>query len=269
MISLINPFRGITETSTSPHARTLRTGLWQKIKDTFFVFAGDFDISNRHQGIHVGLFDYPLLGIFFVLQGFLIAFIRNEIEVKNPILRGILGFFLVVLNIPLMTARYATAAVITLISLPIVTIVHLTSLILASTQKERILRLPVTLNVVTMAPGQPLKKSQEEQTIGRYLQNNDISIEDVAILNVLMPDSENNTSKTLKLEFYRKPSFVSSNIASVDNTAKVAFSYSTLFPPAEAVKKDIQALIDLNIGGVTANLEKTPDRLDFLQMNCR
>ena len=36
----LNPFNDIIENNKTPHARTLRTSWWQKIKDTFFVFHG-------------------------------------------------------------------------------------------------------------------------------------------------------------------------------------------------------------------------------------
>lgn len=55
-----HPFSFLFESTAYPHARTLRTSLWQKVLDSFRVAHGD---SSPEKGTTLGLFDLVTLGI--------------------------------------------------------------------------------------------------------------------------------------------------------------------------------------------------------------
>ena len=255
MGDLLNPFYGIIETDTYPHARTLRTGLWQKIKDTFFVFAGDFDLESKtFKKLHPGLLDYLFIGASFCLPILLVGLIREEIKIQNKALRTIAIFFVGIIAIPLLIAKYIIAAVLTYLSLPIVMGVHLISLVMASKMKERILNMPL------------LPRLKKHRTINGYLRNGkkDNDIENVEIINIVLAE------KKLTLNFCKK--YLPDGRR--NSSREPEFSYTTIFSGDEneidkTTKKDLRALIALNFGGVTKKLEEIQDIFNFTQSTKR
>lgn len=69
--SLFNPFKKIFETKQTPHARTLRTSLWQKFKDAYDSIHGEFFIKDKgieRDKSHFGLYDYATLFVPWLLE---------------------------------------------------------------------------------------------------------------------------------------------------------------------------------------------------------
>jgi len=72
-----HPFSFLRESEYFPHARTLRTSLWQKFKDSFRVLHGDMH-PGKDQEPTFGIFDICFLGI-----PTLIALADNEIQKRD------------------------------------------------------------------------------------------------------------------------------------------------------------------------------------------
>lgn len=125
-MALFNPFSFITETSMFPHARTLRTSFWHKIKDTWKVIAGE-----RQWGINIsrpGLLDFSgLLVEAGLARGLwrLGALTRGTKGLLPKFLFGVLTGFMAAITLPLTGVRMAVALAMTLTALPIVGLVHL------------------------------------------------------------------------------------------------------------------------------------------------
>ena len=65
-MAFINPFLELFETKHRPHARTLRTSFWTKLKDASHVIGGRL-FSGPRESKHLGLVDIATLGIPFLI----------------------------------------------------------------------------------------------------------------------------------------------------------------------------------------------------------
>lgn len=136
-MSFYNAFRNVIETKKYPHARAVRTSFRQKVADAFFTFAGSF--FDRDHINHVGLFDYATLGIAYGLG----ELFFKATSIQNSIACAIASGILLLLNLPFVIARYAIAAVLTLVSLPIILAVHGFSLIEGMELEKKVLQVPI------------------------------------------------------------------------------------------------------------------------------
>lgn len=117
----LNPFYGIIETKKFPHARTLRTSLWQKLWDAFGIIAGNDD--------HPGIMHYSTLFIIAPID-YLVSVAWKGIDYgmnSDDDLAGFCATILLMLVGPFQLAYYGAAAAITLVAAPIVGVVHLFS----------------------------------------------------------------------------------------------------------------------------------------------
>ncbi len=116
-------FTAILETRSSPHAKTLRTTFYDKLKDTFETIFGS-------PARMYGFFDFLTLGL-----PWLILFLGLE---SLNLLRSPLGFLaplvivpLAIINIPLLAIRFLVSLLLTVIASPIVFLVNFIAKILA------------------------------------------------------------------------------------------------------------------------------------------
>src|SRR5688500_12785287 len=64
LLKRLNPLRGLFETTTYPHARTLRSSLLTKFQDTIHFFAGTYFFKGESKKTlwgnkrHFGIYDY-------------------------------------------------------------------------------------------------------------------------------------------------------------------------------------------------------------------
>lgn len=119
LLEIINPFAELNETKLHPHARSLRTTFWQKIRDAFFVFHGSFGILDEEKKnvpgkYHLGIVDLPTLGLTYLLNVITFAILRSKITswIKIPLA--------IITAICFVVPRIALSAVLTLISAPFV-----------------------------------------------------------------------------------------------------------------------------------------------------
>jgi hypothetical protein len=123
--AVFNPFRRLAETKSSPHSRTLRTGFWPKIVDTFYVIAGEMiDEKSRNKNLKgsFGLIDYATLMIPAVITK-LALWCYNNTEKSSLAVPGAM-----ILTIPhaiSFLGRYAAAILLTALASPIVGITYL------------------------------------------------------------------------------------------------------------------------------------------------
>lgn len=165
-MSYFNPFNDLysNESNKHIHARTLRTSLWGKMKDTFFVFSGTGLLNHfRDKDIHVGLFDYATLGIPLLVD---YAHTKRVLAMESS-KESTLGTRIILLIILLGTnaVRYSLAAVFTLLVSPIVLATHAVSSFVSSAPRESVDKLPVTLNY----PSQRSYHHNDKSTLGSLL----------------------------------------------------------------------------------------------------
>lgn len=126
-LEFLNPGRGIIETKSSPHARTLRTDFKGKLRDAFFVFFGvrkdlfsllSGSVKSGIHPQHTGVLDVATLFIPAMLDRLTMVAMENE----NWFLFG----FLLVFDVPLVLARMLIAAVLAFnpLSLLVIAIVN-------------------------------------------------------------------------------------------------------------------------------------------------
>jgi hypothetical protein len=138
----LNPFKGIIETTRSPHARTLRTTFIEKVQDAYWVFAGQsneyFSISGgrqyfEHRNNHFGFIDYLTLCIPY-LFGKLFDLARRNWNTEGFGWKA-LPIFVGFVYAPFFLLKHTVAALLTIISLPIIGTVHLISQYIAGGAK--------------------------------------------------------------------------------------------------------------------------------------
>src|SRR5580704_17890270 len=190
------PLAEIVETKTYPHARTLRTSFLQKLWDTYNAIAGKPPLLASKP--HVGIFDYLTLyipaGLLF-LMGWCF---ENENAGKN-FLATVLLIPVILINIPLLIARVAFSAAATILFSPITAIVHGISLLVAGQSHTEALSLVGQL------------KNGGEQTLGDYLAQSHMDIEELNITIKKSPQEIESTSvekevgsSSYQIMFWRK-----------------------------------------------------------------
>ncbi len=136
----------------SAAARTQRTTLGQKFKDTFFAFAGKVRVSDLNPGEResllgaksprMGIFDYLTLGIPLLATKLFYAadyFKRKDYTLlARPV--AILGF---IANIILLPLRYLVATVATIAVSPVVLVTQFYSKIVGSKEYNEALEIPI------------------------------------------------------------------------------------------------------------------------------
>lgn len=146
-----NPFEFIIETKAFPHSRTLRSSLSQKILDTFTVYYGR-DEYVPYKFIHrPGIYDYLTLGIPYVIASILnilrslIIERQNNKESATSIgrIRSFVQPLLVILSeiiagIIYYAPKTLFSFVLTILSLPIILIVHACSDWMSSRKKTEV-----------------------------------------------------------------------------------------------------------------------------------
>lgn len=232
-----NPFTGIIEAKHVPHAKTLRTSLRQKFKDTFEVFAGNNFIAGviANKQPHIGLYDYATLFIPMLLQ----------------IILPFSSYFFRPL-------RFVVSAVAMLISAPIVMLVHLFASGISSKTKQEAL-------------GVEVKKFDERQssylTLNDVLIENDLDVEDLSfsIQQIPSPAPEKSLSQDesehssqsrrgYQLTFWKRASAVTAD-------GSINHSFTSLPYAIEMTanqKTGISALFKLNVGEIVSNIENSP-----------
>lgn len=86
----LNPLRAIPGPKYSPHSRTMRTTWGQKIKDAFFILAGDhpfmdvsffgYSLYKNAKEPHFGFIDWLFLGIPYALSWFVFEYTPGDIR---------------------------------------------------------------------------------------------------------------------------------------------------------------------------------------------
>ncbi|WP_146740019.1 hypothetical protein [Legionella quinlivanii] len=171
-VDFFNPFSGIQEAKRTPHARTLRTSLSQKIKDTYFIFAGNEN--------HVGIYDYASL------------FIPRLLENVLP-WRWAFAFYIL---------RAIVSGAATTLVLPIVLIVHAVSESIAWNYKKQAMELK------GYEIGGDLENGKLQRlSCAEFLERNNLDIEDIQVtVEKLDPHLQKTFIHTShQLRFWRHP----------------------------------------------------------------
>lgn len=108
-----NPFARLIESQSFPFARMRRSSLWARIKDTFFIFAGDHDL---------GLLDYV-----FPLPKMLEVFLNYT--KSSDIRKNVLASFILAPLMIFQSMKVMAAAILTLVCAPLVGLVNLVFLL--------------------------------------------------------------------------------------------------------------------------------------------
>jgi hypothetical protein len=215
----LNPFFILNESVRFPHARILRTTLWQKLCDTFFIFAGSFTKPE-----HVGIFDYLTLMIPYGFTQLAIwLFSSNNFFVRLSSVPFVL------VSIVLAVVRYTTAISFTLFVSIIVGAIHAGSTIEGDRIKNKVLSMQLRDNYHT-----------HSSTLGQYLNEKEVSIEDIHI-------HAKGSYKNLILAFNKRK-----NAKGKEVNAMV-----TLNLEKAKDKKTLDRLLALNIGRISRRLEKS------------
>lgn len=169
-----NPFFGLTETKAYPHARALRTTLWQKIKDTFHIYFGYF-YANDKPNNHAGIFDYLLLGAIPLLDRAYENCVKQYgRESKGA---GFISGTITVLYLLLLIPRLVFAALLTGASLIPILFTHLVTWFNAKALKKDINDYKLTLI------GQE-DSLIEGESIEEHLEKKNTSLEDICEVKV-------------------------------------------------------------------------------------
>lgn len=251
----INPFKGIIKTNIAPHNRTLRTSFEWKLQDAFYVF---FGVPCK---AHFGIFDICTLGIPLIIHQAWGWCSRH----KNPRIKYTLGFLVGLFNVPLFISRILVAAVCTYnpVSLMVTWAVHLISQYIAGgkTLKEEAFQLILT------------DKKNKQLNLRAELTDPEYDKEG---LFPRYPSSPENLgikvifekAQSIKLEV--KQIFQSTDGEGSQEYLGNKFCYSPIFKDGKITTnsenlKALKALIKLNVGNVTYQLEKTPEGTALLK----
>jgi hypothetical protein len=143
----LNPFRGLQETRTSPHSRTFKTSLKQKVIDAAGVLFGRVPpLVDSHKWT-VGIFDYLSLFHILFLAKFLVWFakVNDDKNASNRFKKfaKAMSIGVGIIAVPLTIARFAFAGIAMLLALPIVGIVHAIAKSKANALTEQVLEMQV------------------------------------------------------------------------------------------------------------------------------
>jgi len=261
-----NPFLEIAESKKRPHARTLRTSLSQKLWDAFNTINGRPPVLSDKP--HIGLFDIGTLFIPALFLGML-SWSLDATD-KSP-----LAFFavipLVIINIPLVAARFVVSAIATIVTSPITGLVHLFSSLMAKKTKKQAIDLVGDM------------KNGEQCSLKDYLAAAHMDLEELNITlkkeanphGLIQEEYDENAqhcpskpprlpaAKNYRLMFWRKATGPSSALecegclnGGCDQTHapfSVAIQKDAMYSPG------VTALFKLNIGDVVTNMENDSD----------
>ena len=175
-----NPFYFIKETNASPHALTLRSSLWEKLKDTFWVLNGSYFFTflskyndddtqppwvsrkgnEDKERLNFGVLDLLTLGIPKVLGLIIIGAFLGIKDGKHPKWQNALaGLFLTIFGLPglLLHGTVVLISLTLMVALsPLVAIVHGFSQIKGTDYKK------AALKAVTDNPDNPTPQDYEK-----------------------------------------------------------------------------------------------------------
>jgi large subunit ribosomal protein L40e len=248
----LNPFAGIIETTASPHARTLRTGYWGKVKDAFIVIFGNskegfsnvFGVMDKGSPERFGLLDGATLSLFSAPEKLALVALHHS----NPIIKG-LGGLLLAVTIPLWIARLVLATILVFnpLSLLIIGVVHLVSEHYAGggDLKTQIISKLATGTIEQSPPNLDLKN--KSSVSGPFMDysypNKQQAIDNLTIS--LHNRSDNWTVHNTRL--------------SGTPTDSIGYTPS-IFDNANATKQDFEkALLTLNVDNLTQRLENSTE----------
>jgi hypothetical protein len=241
-----NPFHGIFETDTYIHARTLRTDFWQKIWDTFYVFAGWMYYPERKKKKdHVGIFDYATLMIPHLIDRLTIW--CWTYKGNHPAAIALFGFCVIpatIISIVTNIVRFASAAVFTLLMSPIVGIVNGISRVWGYLLYKTALALPIDEPTLYF----------REYPLGQYLQRYGEELENFSI-------HAEGTYKKIKLTLNRRK-YDGLNYSGCNGCENHwpdhhhVYGIANLDLEKKEDRERFDALLRLNIGGLTRKLEK-------------
>lgn len=112
----LNIFGVLKESDKSPYSRTLRTGFFDKLKDTFHILAGPIDIAE--DAPYVGVFDY-LTFLLFYANTKLFQWTQKHLESDDPVYWIVIALSFIA-SLVGGIARVAFGAAITLLTSPFV-----------------------------------------------------------------------------------------------------------------------------------------------------
>lgn len=256
-----NPFknrlRKIVETGSFPHARTLRTDFFQKVKDTFFIFAGSLVPFGDKEV--AGLFDYATLFIprtfeflamsllLFTVELVVRGFFRggsDAYEDRNSTPKEIAFAILAVLPLVLsaivygafLLSRLLISAALTAVSLLITIGVFIPSFFIARPLKEALSNLPIS-EAEPASQSNNTEYAVKETTLITWLDNKGITIEEWAANSQF-----DNSDKSIRGKY-----------------GNIWLRESRGYPQKEAA---FSSLLSLNIGNITSVLEEPNQRLN-------
>ncbi len=270
-----NPFSNIIETRTFPHARTLRTNLFQKILDAFFIFAGtDYPFhhsrgNNRTE--HLGLFDYTTLFIPHLLYR-LTMLIGDRFEKKTAIV--IFCISLIIL-LPLFIVRCVVSAILTLISLAVILAVHAAFYTDGENLKEKVLQLdihrvhhlPAGRQSCTVKGESITTKwiALEEEMLGDCLQRYHTDLENLKVkIKIFNEHRFTLVDKDLDKDKKVSINFIDDKLhwCGCCPVHQKTFVYQAIFSKSNTEsQKELQEVLALNIGGITTQLEEEDPEL--------
>ena len=254
----INPFKGIIKTDIAPHNRTLRTSFGWKLQDAFTVFFGAPCKANA------GVFDLCTLGIPLAIHQAWCWCLNQE----NPWISYPLGFLVGLINVPLLIPRILVAAICVLnpISLIVTGVVHFISQYIAEGEalKKEAFKL-----VLSDTEGHKINLDEELVPLNYWSNGENYSTPTFLSLENFRIQIEGNTLKV-------KQVFVSAEVACLPSALIKHrhigdnFCYLPIFKDGQVVKhgenlKALKALMQLNVGNVTENLEKTLEGKELLK----
>lgn len=157
-----SPFSWLFETQEYPHARTLRSSLPHKFKDSFFVATGK--INDKNNTIVTGLFDYVTGFIPFALLGVLLWSLFNIKTIPGKIV------FVpaLLLNIPLLLCRVLFGAAVMLGFSLITLAVHGISCIVAKKTFD-----------TALTYSEEISESGEQESLTAFLEKNHCGLDDL------------------------------------------------------------------------------------------
>jgi hypothetical protein len=242
-MSHLNPLDTVLETVSFPESRTWRTNFFQKVKDTYYTYAGNVHVTSGKN--HVGIFDYLTLMIPYNVAAFAEwskLTIQELIEGERPegFIQVVGVSFVCMMAIPaallertFTAVRLISAAVFSLCVLPFTALAHLLSKIKGDSLKETVRKIsvhPVTYDIQKLDI-----EAKKPQTLDNFLNRKKLNWEDIR-LDCL------GTYHKLKIELCTNKGSEAVGIVNLD------FS-------KEEDKESIKAILQLNLGELTDKLE--------------
>ena len=257
----LNPFLILHEHKKAPYARLLRSGLWQRFKDTFFILAGDVAFEGLEKP---GLFDYLSLFIFFGLNKltqqslFSTPFKFSSLLFKAPIW---------LMHIALLLTRVVVSAIMVVVLSPIIWAVH------ACLRHYHADKLETTAASIVGKDKTGLL--DEQTTLSQYLKAKDLLLGDIQKVKIEVKQQASGYSmpfrspgaqeKQYQLHFFHGPQtlglnplkWLNAGLSRVQGKSDAPFEVSLTPTSWSENQPAISALLNLNIGGIAHELERT------------